>query len=508
MSETLTPGELLAIADGWPHFEALPMDLPPVPPFALDLLPAALRPWIADISDRMQCPADYPAVAAMIALAAIVGRQVAIRPKALDDWTVTPNLWGGLIGRPALLKTPAMQEALAQVDALEARAREDHEAGMKDHAAAEMIREAEQKKARTDIAEAIKKGHDAQAKAIATEATQELTPPVRRRYKTNDATVEKLGELLRDNPNGLLLVRDELLGLLRRFDQEGRETDRAFFLEAWNGSGNFTADRIGRGTIEIPATCLSIVGAIQPGPLCEYMAGTIAGGAGDDGLMQRFQLAVWPDAGKAWRNVDRAPDAQARASARAIYNRLNHIDAEAMGAQRQAGDAIPWLRFTPPAQERFNTWRDHLEHRLREDDLHPAFESHLAKYRSLVPSLALLCHLADNPDGGPVDLAALLRALMWAEHLEHHARRIFAPALVPELVAARELAKRLGALSSPFTAKEIYRNHWRALDIDGTRTAITVLLDFGYIREAASDPAALGRPTTRYDVRPSLRGTA
>ncbi len=214
------------------------MDLPPVPPFVLDLLPAALRPWIADISDRMQCPADYPAVAAMIALAAIVGRQVAIRPKALDDWTVTPNLWGGLIGRPALLKTPAMQEALAQVDALEARAREDHEAGMKDHAAAEMIREAEQKKARTDIAEAIKKGHDAQAKAIATEATQELTPPVRRRYKTNDATVEKLGELLRDNPNGLLLMRDELLGLLRRFDQEGRETDRAFFLEAWNGSGN------------------------------------------------------------------------------------------------------------------------------------------------------------------------------------------------------------------------------------------------------------------------------
>lgn len=31
-------------------------------------------------------------------------------------------------------------------------------------------------------------------------------PPVMRRYLTNDATIEKLGELERDNPNGILLM--------------------------------------------------------------------------------------------------------------------------------------------------------------------------------------------------------------------------------------------------------------------------------------------------------------
>jgi len=48
-------------------------------------------------------------------------------------------------------------------------------------------------------------------------------PPSLRRYKTNDTTVEKLGELLRENPNGLLVLRDELVPIiaqhLAKFDK-------------------------------------------------------------------------------------------------------------------------------------------------------------------------------------------------------------------------------------------------------------------------------------------------
>lgn len=78
-------------------------------PFVADLLPDALRPWIADVAERMQCPPDYPAMGAMVALSSVVGRQVGIRPKRQDDWTVVPNLWGAVVGRPSLLKTPALQ---------------------------------------------------------------------------------------------------------------------------------------------------------------------------------------------------------------------------------------------------------------------------------------------------------------------------------------------------------------------------------------------------------------
>jgi hypothetical protein len=57
--------------------------------------------------------------------------------------------------------------------------------------------------------------------------------PTLRRFKTNDSTIEKLGELLRENPAGILVSRDELVGLIATWDREGREGDRTFFLEAW-----------------------------------------------------------------------------------------------------------------------------------------------------------------------------------------------------------------------------------------------------------------------------------
>jgi putative DNA primase/helicase len=103
-----------------------------------------------------------------------------------------------------------------------------------------------------------------------------------------------------------------LTGFLHSLEREGREGSRAFYLEAWNGDGRFTYDRIGRGTIDIEAACVSILGGIQPGPLTGYMLQLAKGLGGDDGLMQRFQLLVWPDVTSEWVNVDREPDISAR----------------------------------------------------------------------------------------------------------------------------------------------------------------------------------------------------
>jgi putative DNA primase/helicase len=83
-----------------------------VEPFEPRVLPEAFRPWLEDIAERMQCPLDYPAVSAMVGEAAVIGRRVGIRPKRRDDWLVVPNLWGGVIGRPGVLKSPAIQEPL------------------------------------------------------------------------------------------------------------------------------------------------------------------------------------------------------------------------------------------------------------------------------------------------------------------------------------------------------------------------------------------------------------
>ena len=86
-----------------------------------------------------------------------------------------------------------------------------------------------------------------------------------KRYLVYDVTVEKLGELLAENANGLTLFRDELIGFLRSMDRQGHESDRGFYLEAWNGSNSYAYDRIGRGTIMIPNTCLCSSGRSSRG---------------------------------------------------------------------------------------------------------------------------------------------------------------------------------------------------------------------------------------------------
>src|SRR6266849_5697849 len=74
-------GTLDGVAAPWPALQPIPSGLPPVPAFDGRLLPRALAPWVADIAERAQCPPDFVAVGALVAAAAVIGRQVAIRPK-------------------------------------------------------------------------------------------------------------------------------------------------------------------------------------------------------------------------------------------------------------------------------------------------------------------------------------------------------------------------------------------------------------------------------------------
>jgi putative DNA primase/helicase len=88
-------------ATDWPGPKPIIAELKPVPAFdAETLLPQALRAWIMDEAERMPCPPDFIAAAALVALGSIVGARCAIKPKARDSWLIVPNLWGGLVGDP------------------------------------------------------------------------------------------------------------------------------------------------------------------------------------------------------------------------------------------------------------------------------------------------------------------------------------------------------------------------------------------------------------------------
>lgn len=503
-----------ALSQAWDEPIPLPDDLLPVPQFDPLLLPTSLRSWIVDIAERMQCPVEFPAVAALIAAASLIGNRILIRPKREDDWTVVPNLWGGVVAKPGLLKSPSLDAALKPLKARERIAREEYNRALEDFDFQKMQADAQREQLKKDLLKSIKEGRDgSEYRARLSEIN--ATAPIERRYIVNDPTIEKLGELLNQNPFGLLLFRDELVGWLRSLDREGREPDRAFYLETWGGYGSYTYDRIGRGTIRIECLTLSVLGGIQPGPLTEYLRGTMNGGRDDDGLMQRLQLLVCPDFPKTWLNIDRLPDHEAASLAHTCFAGLDKLEPENIGAQiaiAHDGTATSFLRFEPEAQAFFNEWHAELETDLRSDTYeHPALEGHMAKYRSLMPSLALIFHLIDRVGGmsvaESVSLDAARRAAAWCTLLEAHARRIYGFALNAEVRLAKTILKRIrkGDLEPEFTARDLYRKHWAGLSKSSEVTEpLHILVDYGWLRTFTIE--AGGRPSTYYLAHPSLTG--
>ena len=494
--------------------------LSPVPAFDGDvLLPEPLRAWIMDEADRMPTAPDFLAAAVLVGLGAVIGARCAIKPKARDAWLIVPNLWGAMVALPSAKKSPAMDAALKPMDRLAAKAAEAHRAEIEAFETDATIHKARCEAIEGEIKAAAKKpGANLKARADELRQHKSAAPkaPTMRRYQTNDTTVEKVGELLRDNPAGLLMRRDELVGLLAAWDREGREGDRAFYLEAWNGTGSYDTDRIGRGYIAIPNLCLSIFGGIQPDKLTAYLE-QATHALGNDGLLQRLQVLVYPDP-RPWEWRDRSPNRQARDAVFQMFETLADFDPTLWGATPADDGRVPYFHFAEGAQAVFIEWMHDLQrHRIprEQTDGHPLIAQHLAKYDKLFPALALILHLAEcaaTGQRGPVSEAAALRAAAWCEFLEAHARRCYGLLLDGGQRSAAMLARWIerGALADGFTAREVRRKGWRHLATDAEVSAALEWLEGEAWLQAVEPMPSIagGRRTVRYHIHPEIANVA
>jgi hypothetical protein len=307
---------------------------------------------------------------------------------------------------------------------------------------------------------------------------------------------------LNENPTGIILTRDELIGLLSSWERSGRESDRAFFLESWNGNGSHTTDRISRGTTFTENLCLSICGGIQPSKLKGYLNQAI-NSLGNDGLLQRFQMSVFPDPVKDWVNIDQYPNQIARQRAFSIISKLAEtVDYSVYGAESNEFDRFPFLHFSSGAQAVFNEWLTDLQLKKLPGAGETILGEHLAKYRSLMPSLALIFHVIQVVDGkasGPVSVEAATMAAAWVDFLELHARRIYGLVDDSNNESLLKLAEKIkeGCLPNPFSVRDVYRKHWEGLsDPEICEIACDELRDLNWLAVKQNDQE-YGRPKSR-----------
>ena len=125
-------------------------------------------------------------------------------------------------------------------------------------------------------------------------------------------------------------------------------------------------------------------------------------------------------------------------------------------------------------------------------------ESHLTKYKSLMPSLALIIHIVDCDHMGPVGKEAAVKAVAWCEHLESHAYRIYGAAANPATHSASLILNRKDRLPHPFRIKDIQQKGWAGLSETRTvKNAVRELAESGYVRRLKMETG--GRPTEVYE---------
>lgn len=508
IATTSTKSTLLLRA--WQQPREIKTELPPAPPFeAHVMLPKALADFVLDEADRMPCAPDYIGAALVVSLGAVIGARCGLKPKRRDDWLVTPNLFGGVVGDPSSKKSPALGTVFRFLDRLEANEAKKLEEVEKVYAVEMAAYEAHQSALKANMKKAAS-GKVDQAKmelAMADLQTlQEPLPPRLRRFKSNDSTVEKLGELLANNPEGLLVSRDELMGLLASWEREGREGDKAFYLEAWNGTGSFSVDRIARGSLHIKNLCLSVFGGIQPELLERYLSG-MANSLDNDGRIQRFQVLVYPESVPwAWR--DRYPVQGAREAVRDLFQRLVSFNPVEDGAA-PADDFVklPHFHFDDEAQAIFIEWCTKLHTVDIPSEKNPLMQQHFGKFEKLFCAIALILHLAEGRIGAVTGDSAV-RAAAWCEYLAGHARRVYGLVETAKVNTARMLARRIveGKLADGFTARDVVRKQWAGVTTSmQAEGALATLEESCWIVPIETENTT-GRPTTRYYINPKAKG--
>ncbi|PKH65911.1 hypothetical protein CXF61_04035 [Psychrobacter sp. 4Dc] len=525
---------------GKPKPKPISQKLPPVKTLTSTMMPKMIWDYASNCAERLSAPIEYVLMPLMVSLGSVIGTRLSIYPKMYDNWEIVPNCYGAIVGDPSSKKSPSLSEGLKPISHLVALAKNKYNEDKLEHDTQKELNKHMTKAAEKQLSELAKKlatqaddateisQDDLKAKAqelAEAKQSDDLIPEIKR-YVTDDGTIESIGELESKHKNGMLVKRDELTGWLASLENESNQQARSFYLEGFNGLGSFQVDRIGRGSVFIDTHCLSVIGGIQPDKLEYYLSKTMKG-LGNDGLIQRFQLMVYPDPLPNSKERDLPPDKESRD---AIYNLFETIDSMQLGDfMRYGANPIdeyhkrPYYRFNDEAYQEFMNWYDALKLRAGEAE-HSIIAEHLLKYAKTVPSLALIFHLVDciehGTSLGAVNINALKAALAWCDVLESHMMRIYSTVTDSANIKASYLADKImkmvrkGAdktdttdwISHGFTARQLIRKGWKGLnDADGVLNALEILVEHNWLSwQEVPSTGQGGRPTERYSINSKL----
>lgn len=351
------------------------------PALKAEYLPPIVSSWVFDRAEVMGTAPEMIAMSAIATASASIHDNFRLQPKPGEDWNERACLWLMVVADPSSKKSAAMEVALAPMQEINSR----------------LARESEAQAATYDsdmrVAKMAQRGRDRmKAKALNGEIvgydeTDDAMPskPPAALAMVNDTTIEKLADLLVDNPRGMLMYNDELSGWVGRmisYASRGDGSNRSHWLKLYGG-GHETIARVGSGVKSIPNWSCGVMGTIQPEKIAE-----IVGQGSDDGLWQRFMTITVPNAHR---------PAQEREYNRVDYKR--YCDAIRGSWERQPPEKA-FVSLSKGAHAVRRPFFDWVERVASSDGMSPLLRGHIGKWTGLWSRLVLTYHcLACIPSG-------------------------------------------------------------------------------------------------------------
>ncbi|GGK64052.1 DUF3987 domain-containing protein [Rufibacter glacialis] len=242
--------------------------------FPVEAFPAPLQKIIKDLWDYLLYPVDFTGSSLLMAMGVAVGNALKVQVK--KGWLESTLLYMALVGRPGTAKSHPLSFALSPLHKRDRGLYLTHREEMKEYK-----RELAQHKK-------DKGGMPPPDKPIVSKSV------------IQDSTPEALLEVLQNNPRGLVLYMDELMGYLNNFNRYSQGSEQEMWLTIWSQK-HLIQDRKSGEPINIPSPFVAVVGTIQDGML-ESMA---KGGRSVNGFLDRFLFAKPKNLEKAyWSQVE------------------------------------------------------------------------------------------------------------------------------------------------------------------------------------------------------------
>ena len=291
-----------------PHYETVP--------FPVEVFPDILQEIIYATHDCLNFPVDYIAPALLFTASVACGNAVTIEIK--KGWTDKAIFYIAIVGDRGTNKSSCLAFALAPLREKDMQEYQNYSK--------------------------LKLQYDAEFRKPLRERDVSMEEPTYCQTILSDFTSEVVVRQHKINRRGLAVYYDELMGFINNFNKYRSGSDEQMWTQLFTGSG-IVVNRVSSEPVNIPDTCIGVIGTIQPDVLKDFARNKIS-----SGFIDRW-LFAYPDKVRYPELNDNEIDGKIPKEWNRIISRILGIKYDGKSKQ---------LRFSAKAKEAFYDWFNNL----------------------------------------------------------------------------------------------------------------------------------------------------